>query len=92
MKILAWMSKRIVRSHWETNPSSFLSLLCIAPPKKAEQKSKNERMWENGVKERRKFLFFSYLNGSHCSFKSGQTVIEKPQNGDNGIRDALALS
>jgi len=86
--------KAMWKLHWETNPSSFLSLLCIAPPKKSRAKIeewKNVGEWWEGTEEI-SFLFFSYLSGSHCSLKSGQTVIERPQNGDHGVRDALALS
>lgn len=86
--------KAMWKLHWETNPSSFPSLLCIAPPKKSRAKIeewKNVGEWWKGTEEIR-FLFFSYLSGSHCSLKSGQTVIERPQNGDHGVRDALALS
>lgn len=38
--------KAMWKLHWETNPSSFLSLLCIAPPQK--KPSKNRRMKQCG--------------------------------------------
>jgi hypothetical protein len=40
--------------HWETNPSSFLSLLCIAPPKKSRAKIEewmNVGEWWEGTEE-----------------------------------------